>query len=63
MRKGNSFYIVKVHPQGVNFCLILCQFQPAVSYESVACTKKACKYFTNIKKYEQNHLRYTEKLR
>ena len=50
MEEGNNFQIEKVQPQGSAsiFCLIFCQFQPGVAYESVT-YKKVCVGFYWIK--------------
>ena len=41
--KANNYQIAKVQPQRVllSFCVIFCQFQPGVTYKSIA-YKKSC---------------------
>ena len=50
MKNVNNFQIAKVSAlQGLNICLIFCQFQPGVAYKSVG-YKKACNKNTLISK-------------
>ena len=47
IKNANIFQIAKV--SGLNFCLTFCQFQPGVTYKSVA-YRKVCIAFKSPKK-------------